>query len=255
MWTAVLTPQLRCLIELVAGVAAGIANGIAGGGTFIAFPTLLTLGIPALTANTTTTVGVVPSYVGGIRGFRSELRGHRQLILSLVPSCLSGALVGCGLLLWFPPGAFRAVVPWLVLAGTVLFAFAPRISARLAGVHPSGRGHRWALRIGVALCAVYGGYFGAGLGIMLLAVMAVTLPLELRELQGLRNVLAGIIALCSAIVFLIRGHLVGSAVLCIMIGTLLGGSIGTSLLKRMTPTTVRVVIISLGLSTALRLLL
>jgi uncharacterized membrane protein YfcA len=254
MWTLVLTPQLRCVIELVAGVGAGIANGIAGGGTFIAFPTLLSLGIPALVANTTTTVGVVPSYVGGIRGFRTDLRGHRDLILSLVPSCVLGALVGCGLLLFFPPGAFRAVVPWLVLGGTVLFAFAPRISARLATLHPSGRGHWWGLRIGIALCAVYGGYFGAGLGIMLLAVMAVSLPFELRELQGLRNVLAGLTALTSSVVFLVRGHLVGSAVAAIMVGTLLGGAVGTMMLQRMTPRTVRFVIIALGLGTTVRLL-
>jgi hypothetical protein len=255
MWTAVLTPQLRCLVELLAGVAAGIANGLAGGGTFIAFPTLLALGIPALTANTTTTVGVVPSYVGGISGFRTELRGHRRLIVSLVPSCVIGALVGCGLLLYFPPGAFRAVVPWLVLLGTVLFAAAPRISAALAARHPAGSVHHWTLRGGIAVCAIYGGYFGAGLGIMLLAVMAVTLPHDLRVLQGLRNVLAGVTALTSSVVFLLRGHLVGSAVVCIMIGTLLGGTLGTMLLKRMSPGAVRVVVITLGLATALRLLL
>ena len=253
MLTAVLTPLLRSLCVLLAGVGAGIANGIAGGGTFISFPTLLALGVPALAANVTTSVGVVPSYVGGIRGYHEELRGQFPLLRSVFPSCLLGAVTGCTLLLAFPSSAFKAVIPWLVGAGTVLFALSPLLTKRLAHIDHDHPARRASLVVGVFLVAIYGGYFGAGLGILLLAVMATSLPYDMPTLQGLRNVLSTVINLCAAAVFQVRGHLVWSDVACLMIGTLAGGVIGTSLLRRLTPTTVRVVVVTMGVLTTVRL--
>src|ERR1019366_9448182 len=159
----------RLTIYLLAGIGAGIANGIAGGGTFVTFPTLLATGASALTANVTTTVGVVPSYLGGIRGFRFQLRGHRDLIQSLIPSCVLGTAVGCSLLLLGSPHLFALVVPWLIGSGTLLFALAPRITKHLAHVDHAHPARRWGLYVGIFVVAIYGGYFGAGILLYLLS--------------------------------------------------------------------------------------
>src|ERR1017187_8447269 len=222
----------RLTIYLLAGVGAGIANGIAGGGTFVTFPTLLATGASALTANVTTTVGVVPSYLGGIRGFRFQLRGHRDLIRSLVPSCLLGTAAGCSLL---------------------LFALAPLITKRLAHIDHAHPARRWGLYIGVFVVAIYGGYFGAGMGILLLAVMALSLPFEIQELQGMRSVLSLIINALAALIFVLRGHLIVDAVYMFLIGTLVGGWLGAMLILRLSPNLVRIVIIAVGTVTTIRL--
>jgi uncharacterized membrane protein YfcA len=240
-------------VVFAAGVGAGLFNGVAGGGTMLSFPTLLALGAASITANVTTSVGVLPSYVGGIRGYRHQLSAHRALVRRLVPSCVLGAITGCALLLAFPSSTFRAVLPFLVGVGTVLFGVAPLVTRRLAHLRHDHPGRRVSLAIGIFLVAIYGGYFGAGLGILLLAVMALTLPLDLAELQGLRNALSVIINLCAGAVFLLRGHLIIRDVLGLMVGTLLGGVIGTSLLKRLPPTAVRVIIVAIGALTTFRL--
>jgi uncharacterized membrane protein YfcA len=253
MFGAALPLFWRLLVFLIAGIGAGAANGIAGGGTFITFPTLLATGIQALQANVSTSVGVLPSYVGGIRGFRHQISDHTKLIRALLPSCLLGASLGCVLLLSASPGTFRAVVPWLIGAATLLFALAPRITKRLAHIDHSHPGRRWTLYIGVFVASIYGGYFGAGLGIVLLAVMAISLPFDMAELQGLRNLLSLIINSCAAIIFIFRGHLAVDAVYMLLIGTLIGGWLGTLLIQRLSPKVVRILIILIGAATTIRL--
>jgi uncharacterized membrane protein YfcA len=253
MFIATLPLGWRLTIYLLAGIGAGIANGIAGGGTFVTFPTLLATGASALSANVTTTVGVVPSYLGGIRGFRFQLRDHRALIRSLIPSCVFGAALGCSLLLLGSPHLFALIVPWLIGSGTLLFATAPLITKRLAHVDHAHRARRWGLFVGVFVVAIYGGYFGAGMGILLLAVMALSLPFEIQELQGLRSVLSLIINLIAAAIFVLRGHLIVDAVYMFLIGTLIGGWLGALLILRLSPQVVRVVIIVVGVVTTIRL--
>jgi uncharacterized protein len=243
----------RLAVYLLAGIGAGIANGVAGGGTFVTFPTLLATGASALAANVTTTVGVVPSYFGVIRGFRSQLGVHRDLIRSLIPSCVLGTAAGCSLLLLGSPHLFALVVPWLIGAGTVLFAAAPFITKRLAHVEHAHRARRWGLYVGIFVVAIYGGYFGAGMGILLLAVMALSLPFEIQELQGLRSVLSLVINVIAAFIFIVRGHLIVDAVYMFLIGTLMGGWLGALLILRLSPTAVRVVIIVVGALTTVRL--
>lgn len=238
---------------LSAGVAAGIANGVVGGGTFITFPTFLAVNIPALQANVSSTVGVVPSYIGGIRAFGKELHHHRRILQGLIAWCGAGSAVGCGLLFVFPSSDFRAIVPWLIGAGTLVFAASPLITQRLAHISTDHPARRHVLRVGIFLAAIYGGYFGAGLGILLLAVMAVALPLPLRELQGLRNMLATIINLFAAVIFLWRGHLAWDAVSCILVGTFCGGFIGTALIQRLSPTVVRAITVAIGTFTTIKL--
>ena len=238
---------------LVLGVAAGISNGVAGGGTFITFPAMLAFGIAPLAANVSTSVGVCPSYVGGMWHFRAQITPHRRLLVALLAPCGLGAAIGCALLFAFPASAFRDVVPWLIGAGTLLFAVSPFITRRLAHIDHSHPGRRWFLFVGIFLVVIYGGYFGAGLGILLLAVMAVVLPLELAEMQGLRSVLSTIINLFAAIIFVIRGHLVLWAVFALLFGTLVGGWVGTWLISRLSPGTVRGLIVGIGLFTPIRL--
>lgn len=243
----------RLAIYLAAGVAGGIANGVAGGGTFITFPTLLALGIPALQANVSTTVGVVPSYLAGLSSYRGSFTAHRKLLASLVAPALVGTLVGCALLLTGSPATFRAVVPWLIGAATALFAAAPLVTRRLAHVDPDHPARRRALRVAILLAAVYGGYFGAGLGIMLLAAMALTLPYEIHELQGLRSTLSTLICSVAALVYAIHGHLALAAVAMLLVGALVGGWLGTWLITRSSPVVVRCLVVAVGAATTVRL--
>ncbi len=253
MFVAVIPLLWRQLIYLLAGIGAGIANGVAGGGTFITFPTLLAMGIPALQANVSTSVGVLPSYFGGIRGFRHQLRHHHDIVRALIPACVLGAALGTVLLLTGSPDVFRNVVPWLVAAGTVLFALAPRITRRLAHLDHAHPRRRWSLHAGIFVVSIYGGYFGAGLGILLLAVMAIGLPYELADLQGLRNVLSLIINACAAAIFIVRGGLALDAVYMLLVGTLIGGVLGTLLITRISPKAVRWLVIGTGVVTTVRL--
>jgi len=244
---------VRLSVYLLAGVAAGVSNGIAGGGTFIAFPTLLAMGVPALQANVSVTVGVVPSFIGGIRGFRRELATHRRLVTALLPVCLVGTATGCALLFALPPSAFRLVVPWLIGAGTLVFAFSTVITRRLMDIEHGRPGRRRSLFVGVFLIAIYGGYFGAGLGILLLAVLAITLPYDIADLQGLRIALSTFMSATAAIIFIFRGHLALDAVYMLLAGTLVGGWLGTKLLLRMSPTVVRALVVATGAITTIRL--
>ena len=258
MLTSSLPLGWRITVIFVAGVAAGISNGIAGGGTFLSFPTLLALGIPSLQANVSSTVGILPSTFGGVRGFRRELTLHRRLLRELVPTCILGSITGAALLLLGSERTFRSVVPWLVGGATVLFALSPAITGRLSragardGPDPV---HRKSLFVGIFLTSVYGGYFGAGLGIMLLATMAVTLPYDLNVIQGLRSALALSINLVAAVVFVARGHLAVLAVMVLLVGALIGGWLGTLLIRRISPTVVRTLVIVIGAATTVRLAL
>jgi uncharacterized membrane protein YfcA len=245
---------VRLTVFLLAGIAAGVSNGIAGGGTFIAFPTLLAMGIPALQANVSVTVGVVPGFIGGLRGFRRELVTHRRLVATLLPICLLGTGAGTVLLFALPASTFRLVVPWLIGAGTLVFAFAPLITRRLVHIEHNHPGRRRALYLGVFAISVYGGYFGAGLGILLLAVLAVTLPFDIAELQGLRIALSTFISATAAVIFVFRGHLALDAVYMLLIGTFIGGWLGTQLLRRLPPAIVRTLVIATGAITTIRLI-
>jgi len=240
-------------IYLVAGLGAGVANGIAGGGTFITFPTMLALSVPALQANVSSTVGVLSSYLGGLRSFRHELLARRALVVSLIPACVLGTGVGTALLLTGSSTTFRAVVPWLVGGATLIFAVSPLITRRLAHIDHNHPTRRRLLQVGVGMVGVYGGYFGAGLGIMLLAVLGVSLPDDLDTIQGLRGALSMVINIVAAAVFLVRGHLASEAVLMLLAGTLIGGWLGTMLIRRLRPMTVRVLIVAIGIITTVRL--
>ncbi|HVB70915.1 MAG TPA: sulfite exporter TauE/SafE family protein [Acidimicrobiales bacterium] len=257
MLTAAINTPWRGLLLFIAGVAAGVSNGVAGGGTFISFPTLLALGIPPIQANVSSSVGLVPSVLAGVRVFRSELTTHKFTLRRLVPVCVAGSGVGTALLLTGSAHDFRSVVPWLIGAATVLFALAPRVTRVIARRYPAGheaRVHPRALSAGVFVASVYGGYFGAGLGIVLLAVLALTLPADILTLQGMRIALGLLTNTVAALVFVIRGHLALVAVAILLVSTFFGGWLGAHLLRRLSPALVRSVVIVIGTATTVRLL-
>lgn len=248
----------KIVIIFVAGCAAGISNGIAGGGTFLSFPTLLALGIPSLTANVSSSVGILPSTFGGIRGFRRELMTHRQLFKELVPTCVLGSGAGTALLLTGSNHTFSLVVPWLIGVATVLFAISPRVTKILAKMERStdpNAVRRRSLFVGIFISSAYGGYFGAGLGIVLLAVMALTLPYDINVLQGLRVALSLLINTVAGVVFIVRGHLALQAVFVLLVGALVGGWLGTLLIRRVSPKAVRALVIIIGTVTTVKLAL
>jgi uncharacterized membrane protein YfcA len=238
---------------VAAGIAAGVANGVAGGGTLLSFPVLLALGIPALTANVSNSVGVVPSYIAGIAGFRAELSERRRVIVSLLPALVIGTLLGTALLLEGSASTFRSVVPWLVGIATVAFALQPIITRSIAHVAHDHPTRRALLQVGSFAIAIYGGYFGAGVGIMLLAVMGIALPDDLGTLSGLRSAMSILICVVAAVVFVIRGHLAWDAVVALWIGTLAGGTLGTAVVLRIPPVWLRVAVVVVGTATTIRL--
>ena len=255
MFATTLPLVWRLAIIFVAGVAAGISNGIAGGGTFLSFPTLVALGVPTLQANVSSSVGILPSLLGGINVFRREITNHKRLLRELSVPCVMGSIVGCAILLEGSNQTFKSVVPRLIGAATLLFAVAPRITKLLAkrdtdNVNPV---RRRTLFIGIFVASVYGGYFGAGLGIVLLAVMALTMPFDIYELQGIRSVLGTLINAVAAVVFIIRGHLALDAVYALLVGSLIGGWLGTMLVRRVSPKVVRTLVILVGAGTTIRL--
>lgn len=242
---------------LLAGVGAGAINTLVGSGSLITFPILLAVGFPPLTANVSNNLGLVPGAVSGAYGFRRELAGQRARVGRFGPMSLLGGLSGAVLLLALPASAFDAIVPAFVALGVVLVALQPRIDRWLRRRRhpdaPDGGGP-------LALLAtygtgVYGGYFGAAQGILLLAVLGLSLDDDLRRVNALKVVLAGIVNGVAAIVFVLFAHLAWDAVALIAVGSTIGGQLGARLGRRLPPTALRGVIVVVGLVAIAKLLL
>jgi uncharacterized protein len=244
----------RDTVLVLAGLGAGLFNGVAGGGTLISFPVLLALGYPALVANVTSTVGIWPGYLGGIAGFRREISDQRDQFKALAPLTVAGATLGAVLLLTTPSSAFTRLAPWLVLFASALFAVGPFLNRRLMGHDGADRTRSVALWVGIFLAAVYGGYFGAAMGVIILAVLSLTLPDTIARASGIRTVLSVLANGVAAIVFIIHGHLQWGAAGLLAIGCLVGGYVGAAAARRLPAPALRVVVIAIGLATGIRLL-
>jgi uncharacterized protein len=234
------------------GLGAGLVNGVAGGGTLVSFPVLLAVGVPALRANVTSTVGIFPGYLGGVAGFRREVAAQRQRLRAVAVVAAVGAVGGAVLLLVTPSTAFSRVAPYLILLACLLFAVQPFLAGRLE--RASGRS-RWLLgQGGIFLACGYGSYFGAGLGVLLLAVLGITMPDRLEMTSGLRSVISLGVNTIAAIVFVIAAH-VSWTYAGILAGTsLFGGYAGARFALRVPRGPLRIVIILIGLAAAGRLL-
>jgi uncharacterized membrane protein YfcA len=251
--TTALTPS-HIVFLLLGGLGAGIFNGVAGGGSLISFPLLLALGYPALTANITNTVGIWPGYAGGAAGFRHEIGGQSERLVRLSPVAVIGGIAGAILLLTTSSAAFRSLVPWLVLGASLLFAVQPLLKRALGGPHAPPRTRPLLLAGGTFVASVYGGYFGAGLGVMLLAILGLALPDSILRTSGLRTALSILVNGVAAAVFLIHGGLAWRAVGLLAIGSLFGGWIGARVALAIPAVALRVVVIAVGLATVVKLL-
>jgi uncharacterized membrane protein YfcA len=237
-----------------AGFGAGAVNAVAGGGSLVSFPALLAAGYPSVTANVTNNLAVLPGYVGGSLSYRRELQGQGGRIRALAPTAVAGTLLGAVLLLTTPASIFDAVVPWLILAACALLALQPRAAA-IAQRRREGRGGSGAaLHGGLFLGAVYGGYFGAGLGIMLLALLGVLISDDLQRLNALKGVLSLIVTLVAALAFAVFGPIAWDAALVIGSASMAGGAVGVRVARRLPAPVLRAAVITYGVVVAIVLL-
>jgi len=236
----------------VAGLGAGAVNTVVGSGTLITFPTLLAFGYPPVTANVSNGIGLVPGSVSGAWAYRRELRGQRDRALRLGAATLTGAILGAIALLTAPPSAFRAIVPVFIALALVLVVLQPRIARALAA-RPHRRREGPALLAGVGLTGVYGGYFGAAQGILLLALFGVGLDQSLQRSNALKNVLAGLANLVSGIVFVLFAHVAWDAAALIALGSVVGAQLGGRYGRRLPPVALRALIVVVGVFAILRL--
>jgi uncharacterized membrane protein YfcA len=242
---------LEALAVFLAGVAAGTINTVVGSGTLITFPTLLAFGVPPVTANVSNTIGLVPGSVSGAVGYRRELTGQRSRVARLASGSLVGGVVGGVLLLVLPDGAFAAIVPALILLGLVLVVFQPRISVWVARRHEAtaGRVHgAWWVWPAVLLTGVYGGYFGAAQGVLLMAVLGIGMDETLQRLNAVKNVLAAIVNGVAGLLFAIVADVDWTVVVLIGVGSVIGGQLGASVGRRLPPAVLRAVIVVVGVA-------
>jgi uncharacterized protein len=248
---------LEALLVLVAGVWAGAINTLVGSGSLVTFPVLLAVGYPPLTANISNNLGVVPGSISGAYGYRRELRGQRGRLLRFAPASALGGVAGAVLLLALPASAFEAIVPVFVAAGVVLVVLQPRINRRLARRRTQeahGHGGRPAL-VATGLTGVYGGYFGAAQGVLLLAILGIAIDDDPQRVNALKVVLAGLVNFVAAIVFVIAAHVAWGAVALIAVGSALGGQLGARVGRRLPAPALRAVIVVVGLAAIAKLLL
>ncbi len=226
-----------------AGVAAGAVNTIAGAGSLLTFPLLIALGLPPLAANVTNDIGVIPGNISGAIGFRPELRGQRPRLRSLVPVAAVGSLVGAIALLGFPARTFELVAPVLLLVASGVTAAQPTL-ARMAERSSSPR-HRH-LKLVVAAIAVYGGYFGTGIGVLFFAALGVFVDDTAGRLNATKQILALVSNGVAGILFVFVAPVRWSAALVLAVSTAVGGPIGARLSRRISAPALRAVICTVG---------
>lgn len=245
-----------CLLT-AAGIGAGTVNAIVGSGSLLTFPTLLLLGYPPLVANVSNTVGLVPGSFSGTYGYRRELTGQRSRAIPLLIAGGTGGLTGGILLLTLPPSAFATIVPALILAACGMVAVQPRLSRWIATRERTGSGRvegGATLVVGVYLTGVYGGYFGAAQGVILISLLSILIVDGLQRLNALKNATAGVINGIAAVLFLLVAPVDLEVAAVIAIGASLGGLIGARIGRRLPPVVLRGAIITVGSVVAVRLL-
>lgn len=230
-----------------AALAAGGVNAIAGGGSLISFPALLALGMPAVVASMTNTVAMCPGYFGGMVAQRRDLAGQGKRVLHLLPLSAVGSVAGAWILMHTSERSFQTLVPFLLLFAAILLSLQKRLRAFL--MKHTGGGHSLALAlVPVGLCAVYGAYFGAGLGMMILAVLGVVIDDTLTRMNAVKQLLTLIINVIAAGIFLTVGTVAWDAALVVAIGALIGGYIGGTIASRVPEAVLRWIVIGVALT-------
>ncbi len=241
------------LLVGLAAVAGGAVNALAGGGTLITFPMLTAVGIPTVAANVTNTVALSPGYFGATMAQANDLRGQRRRLLLLMPTGVVGGVIGGILLLNTGERVFRDLVPFLILLASGLLAVQDPVRAfltRRAGAAQSAQAREtWAI-LPVSLAAVYGGYFGAGLSVIVLAVLGLVLEDTLTRLNALKQAISFSVNIAAAIFFLFSGQVVWPAALVMAVGALVGGVLGGRLAGRIEPGLLRRIVVIVGVVVA-----
>lgn len=251
-------------IIAVAGFLAGALNAAAGGGTLITFPVLIWLGVPPITANISSSVGLLTGYLGGGLAYRRELSVQKKRIATFTVVSIIGGILGAVLLLSTSAVVFNGLVPFLVLGSAALLAFQPLLSSQLkkrksrqVQIPDTIRNHDsvsiWA-QVGVLVAAIYGSYFGAGLGVMLLAVLALTVNEELQKLNGLKTLLSLFINFIGVVVFISTSSVDWGIIAVLAPAALLGGTVGGSLARRLPPMALRIVVVVFAVVSGILLL-
>jgi uncharacterized membrane protein YfcA len=241
--------HLELLIAAAAAVGAGAINALAGGGTLISFPVLVALGVPPVAANITNAVALCPGYFGATIAQLPNLKGQRAQLLLLVPVAVVGGLMGGMILVRTGERTFTALVPWMILAASLLLAVQEPVKKFVARrlSNPMHKRHTMvlsALPIGAA--AIYGGFFSAGMSVLLLAVLGLTLDDSLTRLNALKQVLAFSVNIAAAVFFLWSDQVVWIAALVMAIGALIGGAIGGRLAGKLPPAVLRWTVVTAG---------
>jgi uncharacterized membrane protein YfcA len=238
-----------------AGLLAGGVNAVAGGGSLISFPALLAAGYPAVTANVTNTVALFPGYAGSVAGGRLELDGQGTRIRAIAVTSIVGAIGGAVLLLTTPGEVFRSVVPFLILLACALLVAQPRLAAMVQRRSSPKADHSSpTLQLSVLLAAVYGAYFGAGLGVLLLGVLGIFLAEQLRRVNALKNVLSLVINAVALVAFGVFGPVAWEAVLVVATTSLAGGYLGARVARRIPSAVLRAAVVVYGVVVAIVLL-
>ena len=249
-----MTP-LECLAVAGAGMVAGGMNAAVGSGTLVTFPVLLAVGYPPVIANVSNGIGLLPGSVAGAFGYRRELAGQRTRALRLAITTGFGAIVGAILLLVLPADSFEAVVPVLILIAVVLVVLQPMIQRRLADRRDRPAHGGPLLLVGVFATGMYGGYFGAAQGVILLALLGIALPEDLQRLNAVKNVTTATAYLVSGLVFVFVADVAWLAVLLLAIGATIGGQLGARYGRRLKPVWLRGLIVVVGLVAIAQLVL
>ncbi len=248
---------VQYLLVIAAAFGAGFVNALAGGGTLISFPALVAAGLPAVAANVTNTVALVPGYLGATFAQAGDLRAQKTRLYYIIPAAVIGGIVGGILLLSTGERLFRSLIPYLILLAALLLAVSDRVrgwllalSARRAG---GGGGAEPALlaALPVGLAAVYGGYFGAGLSVIVLAVLGITLTDSLTKLNALKQAVSFSVNVAAAVFFVFSGEVVWPVALIMAVSALLGGTLGGRLAGRIQPALLRWVVVTIAVIIAI----
>lgn len=236
--------MLSTLLLVVAAFAAGVLNAVAGGGSFLTFPALVFAGVPPVAANATSTVAVCPGALAGAYGYRNELGRLTEISLpSFIGISLVGGLLGALLLLWTPDATFGAIIPWLLLFATTLFAAGPKLAAWLRTKTHLGP-------VGVLVVqffiAVYGGYFGGGIGILMLATFGVFGLTDIHAMNGLKSLLSGCLNAIAVVAFVLGGAVHWYEASVMLVACVAGGYLGARIARHIPPPYLRKFVILVG---------
>ena len=244
-----MTP-LQFLLIGTGAFLAGAVNALAGGGTLITFPLLTAVGIPAVIANVTNTVALCPGYFGATLAQRHELLDQKKRLWLLFPAGMLGGLAGALLLLFSGERLFKGLVPWLILLASVLLAVGEPVKKWMNNRQPGQKTSQTGASIAAGLAAIYGGYFGAGLSVILLAVLGLFFNDSLTRLNALKQAVALAANVAAAVVFICSGQVLWSTAVVMAICALAGGSAGGRLAGRINPTLLRWIVVAIGIIVA-----